>query len=50
VYGAALVYYLVIVSVLMFLQSRLERRFTFRSRSRGAATPVGLAAAAHDAR
>jgi ABC-type amino acid transport system permease subunit len=49
VYGAALVYYLVIVSVLMFLQSRLERRFTFRSRSRGRTT-VGLAAAAHDAR
>ena len=48
VYGAALVYYLVIVSVLMFLQSRLERRFTFRSRARR--TPVGLAAAAHDAR
>src|SRR5262249_37528571 len=34
VYGAALVYYLVIVSILMFLQSRLERRFTFRSRAR----------------
>jgi hypothetical protein len=33
----------------MFLQSRLERRFTFRSRSRGR-TPVELAAAAHDAR
>jgi polar amino acid transport system permease protein len=49
VYSAALVYYLVIVSVLMFLQSRLERRFTFRSRARGT-TPVGLAAAAHDAR
>jgi polar amino acid transport system permease protein len=48
VYGAALVYYLVMVSVLMFLQSRLERRFTFRSRARR--TPVGLAAAAHDAR
>ena len=48
VYGAALVYYLVMVSILMFLQSRLERRFTFRSRGRR--TPVGLAAAAHDAR
>ncbi|MHB8468360.1 MAG: amino acid ABC transporter permease [Gaiellaceae bacterium] len=33
-YGAALIYYLVIVSVLMFLQSRLERRFTWTSRGR----------------
>jgi polar amino acid transport system permease protein len=49
VYGAALVYYLVIVSVLMFLQSRLERRFTFRSRARRA--PMALAVpASHDAR
>jgi polar amino acid transport system permease protein len=49
VYGAALVYYLVIVSVLMFLQSRLERRFTFRSRARRA--PIALAVpASHDAR
>jgi len=49
VYGAALVYYLVIVSVLMFLQSRLERRFTFRSRARR--RPVALAVpASHDAR
>jgi hypothetical protein len=32
----------------MFLQSRLERRFTFRSRVRGAR--VRLAAPAHDAR
>jgi polar amino acid transport system permease protein len=31
---AALVYYLVIVSILMALQSRLERRFTWTSRSR----------------
>ena len=36
---AALVYYLVIVSILMLIQSRLERRFTWTSR--GAA--VGLA-------
>jgi polar amino acid transport system permease protein len=42
VYGAALVYYLVIVSVLMFLQSRLERRFTWTSRA--------VPAVAHDAR
>ena len=49
VYGAALVYYLVIVSVLMFLQSRLELRFTFRSRARR--VPIGLAVpASHDAR
>jgi His/Glu/Gln/Arg/opine family amino acid ABC transporter permease subunit len=48
VYGAALVYYLVIVSILMFLQSRLERRFTFRSRARR--TPVALPTVAHDAR
>jgi polar amino acid transport system permease protein len=48
VYGAALVYYLVIVSVLMFLQSRLERRFTWRSSARGRAVPVP--AVAHDAR
>ena len=34
VYSAALVYYLVIVSVLMILQSRLERRFTWTSRGR----------------
>lgn len=49
VYGAALVYYLVVVSVLMFLQSRLERRFTFRSRTRR--TRMALAVgASHDAR
>ncbi|HEX6700566.1 MAG TPA: amino acid ABC transporter permease [Gaiellaceae bacterium] len=48
VYGAALVYYLVIVSVLMFLQSRLELRFTFRSRGRRATVPLPVAA--HDAR
>ena len=48
VYGAALVYYLVIVSVLMFLQSKLERRFTWTSRARGRVAPVP--AVAHDAR
>jgi polar amino acid transport system permease protein len=32
---AALVYYLVIVSILMAFQSRLERRFTWTSHSRG---------------
>jgi len=30
-FAAAAVYYLVIVSILMYLQSRLERRFTFAS-------------------
>ena len=34
IYLAALVYYLVIVSILMWLQSRLEKRFTFVSRGR----------------
>jgi len=48
VYGAALVYYLVIVSVLMFLQSKLERRFTWTSRARGRA--VAVPTVAHDAR
>ena len=48
---AALVYYLVIVSILMVVQSRLERRFTWTSRRRrrrvGApAVPV----VSHDAR
>lgn len=46
-YGAALIYYLVIVSVLMYLQSRLERRFTFTSRARR--RPV-VVAVGHDAR
>jgi ABC-type amino acid transport system permease subunit len=51
VYGAALVYYLVIVSVLMFLQSRLERRFTFRSRARARRVAPALAVpVSHDAR
>jgi His/Glu/Gln/Arg/opine family amino acid ABC transporter permease subunit len=49
---AALVYYLVIVSILMIIQSRLERRFTWTSRRRrrrvGAAP--GVPAISHDAR
>ena len=49
VYSAALIYYLVIVSVLMFLQSRLERRFTFRSRGRSAGMALAVGAS-HDAR
>jgi His/Glu/Gln/Arg/opine family amino acid ABC transporter permease subunit len=52
VYLAALVYYLVIVSVLMALQSRLERQFTWtsaRRRRRRVAAP-GVPAVSHDAR
>jgi polar amino acid transport system permease protein len=46
-FTAAAVYYLVIVSVLMVIQSQLERRYTFSSaRRRTAAAP----ALAHDAR
>ena len=48
-FAAAGLYYLVIVSVLMAIQSRLERRFTFtsaRRRVRAAAVP----AISHDAR
>jgi len=49
---AALLYYLAIVSVLMILQSRLERRFTWTS-GRGRRRPVqapAVPAVAHDAR
>jgi His/Glu/Gln/Arg/opine family amino acid ABC transporter permease subunit len=48
---AALVYYLVIVSILMLIQSRLERRFTWTShrRRRPAAVPA-VPAVSHDAR
>ncbi len=50
-YAAALVYYLAIVSVLMILQSRLEKRFTWSSagRRRRAAAPA-VPAVSHDAR
>jgi polar amino acid transport system permease protein len=48
---AALVYYLVIVSILMLLQSRLERRFTWTSRRRrGAVTAPAVPMVSHDAR
>jgi polar amino acid transport system permease protein len=49
---AALLYYLAIVSVLMVLQSRLERRFTFTSarRRRPRATAAAVPAVSHDAR
>jgi ABC-type amino acid transport system permease subunit len=47
---AALVYYLVIVSILMVVQARLERRFTWTShRGRGVAARV-IPAISHDAR
>jgi ABC-type amino acid transport system permease subunit len=49
-YLAALVYYLAIVSVLMVLQGRLERRYTWTSvRRRRVAAPV-VPAISHDAR
>jgi His/Glu/Gln/Arg/opine family amino acid ABC transporter permease subunit len=50
-FTAAAIYYLVIVSILMFVQSRLERRFTFSSarRRRVAAAPA-VPAVSHDAR
>jgi polar amino acid transport system permease protein len=51
VYGAALVYYLAMVSVLMLLQSRLERRFTFTSAGRRRrVTAPAVPAVSHDAR
>jgi His/Glu/Gln/Arg/opine family amino acid ABC transporter permease subunit len=48
---AALVYYLVIVSILMVIQSQLERKFTFtsRRRRRRVAAPA-VPAVSHDAR
>src|ERR1044071_8383079 len=46
---AALVYYLVIVSILMVVQSRLERRFTWTSRRRRRVT-APAPAISHDAR
>ena len=52
VYGAALVYYLGIVSILMVLQSQLEQRFTWSSagrRRRRVAAPA-VPAVSHDAR
>jgi ABC-type amino acid transport system permease subunit len=47
---ASLVYYLVIVSVLMLIQMRLERRFTWTSRSRRRRAPAAVPAVSHDAR
>jgi len=51
-YSAALVYYLAIVSILMMLQSQLERRFTWSSvgrRRRNVAAPA-VPVVSHDAR
>ena len=47
---AALLYYLAIVSVLMILQSRLERRFTWTSRKRRRGTATAVPVISHDAR
>ena len=47
---AALVYYLGIVSILMVLQSRLERRFTWTSRRRRRVAAPAVPAVSHDAR
>ena len=49
-YAAALVYYLGIVSVLMVVQSRLERRFTWTSRRRPRVAAPAVPAIPHDAR
>ena len=49
-YTAAAVYYLAIVSVLMVLQSRLERRFTWSSARRRRRTATTVAVVSHDAR
>jgi len=47
---AALIYYLVIVSILMLLQARLERRFTWSSRRRRNVAAPAVPAVSHDAR
>ena len=50
VYLAALVYYLVLVSILMVVQSRLERRFTWSSARRRRRLAPPVPAVSHDAR
>ena len=47
---AALLYYLVIVSILMVVQSRLERRFTWSSRGRRRIAAPAVPAISHDVR
>jgi polar amino acid transport system permease protein len=49
-YLAALVYYLAIVSVLMVLQARLERKYTFTSARRRRPFAPAVPAISHDAR
>lgn len=50
-FSAAALYYLFIVSILMFFQSRLEKRFTFTSARRRVRTaPAVPAPLSHDAR
>jgi polar amino acid transport system permease protein len=49
-YLAALVYYLAIVSVLMVLQARLERKYTFTSARRRRPVASAVPAISHDAR
>ena len=49
-FAAAALYYLVIVSILMFFQSRLERRFTWNSRGRNATEAAPVPVVSHDAR
>ena len=49
-YLAALVYYLAIVSVLMMLQGRLERKYTFTSARRRRSVAPPVPAISHDAR
>ena len=49
-YAAALVYYLVIVSVLMVVQAQLERRFTWTSRRTTRVAAPAVPAIPHDAR
>ncbi len=47
---AALLYYLVIVSILMLLQARLERRFSWSSRRRRRVAAPAVPAISHDIR
>ena len=49
-YAAAVVYYLVIVSVLMVIQAQLERRYTWTSAGRRRRRPGPVVSVAHDAR
>lgn len=49
-FAAAALYYLVIVSVLMAIQSRIEKKFTWTSRGRPRRETVPVPAISHDAR